>query len=55
MNDVFFTADTHFNHRMCCEKFRSGLFQSLEEMNETIISKWNEQEDERLAFNSSKD
>jgi calcineurin-like phosphoesterase family protein len=42
MNNVFFTADTHFNHRKCQELFRNNHFSSLEEMNETIIERWNE-------------
>lgn len=41
MNDVFFTADTHFNHVKCQELFRPTRFSSLEEMNETIIERWN--------------
>lgn len=38
---VFFTADTHFNHAKCCELFRTRRFSSLEEMNETMIERWN--------------
>jgi calcineurin-like phosphoesterase family protein len=40
-NDVFFTSDTHFNHAKCCELFRAGRFSSLDEMNETMIERWN--------------
>lgn len=42
MNDVFFTSDTHFNHLRCCMRFRAPRFSSLEEMNETLIARWNE-------------
>lgn len=41
MNDIFFTGDTHFNHRKCQELFRKDKFKSLEDMNETIIERWN--------------
>jgi len=41
MSDVFFSADTHFNHAKCCELFRAGRFSSLDEMNETMIERWN--------------
>lgn len=37
---VFFTSDTHFNHVRGRELFRPQ-FVSLEEMNETIIERWN--------------
>lgn len=40
-DNVFFTADTHFNHAKCCDLFRKGRFSSLEEMNESIIERWN--------------
>lgn len=40
-NDIFFTSDTHFNHAKCCELFRPGRFGSLNEMNETLIERWN--------------
>ena len=39
--EIFFTADTHFNHLKCRELFRNDKFASLEEMNETIIHRWN--------------
>lgn len=39
--DIYFTADTHFNHRKCLELFRVGRFASMEEMNETMIDRWN--------------
>jgi calcineurin-like phosphoesterase family protein len=38
---VFFTSDTHFNHAKCRELFRTGRFSTLDEMNETIIDRWN--------------
>lgn len=40
--NIFFTSDTHFNHVKCCELFRAGRFSCVEEMNETIIERWNE-------------
>lgn len=39
MNEVFFTADTHFGHRMIATKIRG--FSSSEEMDEVLIQKWN--------------
>ena len=41
-NNIFFTSDTHFNHAKCCELFRKGRFASVDEMNETLIARWNE-------------
>lgn len=35
----YFTSDTHFYHKMCCEKFRP--FETIEEMNEIILVNWN--------------
>ena len=40
-NGIFFTSDTHFNHVKCFELFRPGRFSSLDEMNETMIERWN--------------
>ena len=37
--DVFFTSDTHFNHRRLLEINRPQ-FASVEEMNETMIDRW---------------
>lgn len=38
--EVFFTSDTHFNHKKALA-FRKN-FQSLEEMDETLIRLWND-------------
>lgn len=38
---VWFTSDTHFNHEKIVE-YSSRPFASLEEMTETMISRWNE-------------
>lgn len=40
MNEIFFTADTHFFHN---KEFLYGPrgFTSVEEMNETIVERWN--------------
>jgi len=40
-SNVWFTADTHFNHRRLIEINRPQ-FCSVEEMNETMIERWNE-------------
>lgn len=40
MSDVFFTADTHFNHRRLCENVR-GMFPDVAAMNEAMIERWN--------------
>ena len=40
-SNVWFTADTHFNHRRLIEINRPQ-FGSVEEMNETMIERWNE-------------
>ena len=43
MSNIFFTADTHFGHRIFefCPKTRGGA-KTTEEMNELLIEKWNE-------------
>lgn len=42
MGNVFFTADTHFNHQaMITNGWRP--FSSVEEMNETLVQRWNDQ------------
>jgi calcineurin-like phosphoesterase family protein len=38
---IFFTSDTHFNHTKILSICRP-MFSSIEEMNEKIISNWNE-------------
>ena len=38
---LFFTADTHFNHTNML-KFCDRPFADVEEMNETIIARWNQ-------------
>ncbi len=39
---IFFTSDTHFNHVKILEfEPKSRPFETLEEMNETIINNWN--------------
>jgi len=40
MSDVFFTADTHFGHGNCI-KFCNRPFNSVEEMDDALISNWN--------------
>lgn len=41
MTGVWFTADTHFNHRSMITNGWRPYFSSVEEMNEHIITKWN--------------
>lgn len=41
MAKVFFTSDTHFNHRAMIEKAWRPMFSSVDEMNEEIIANWN--------------
>ena len=38
---IYFTADTHFNHKNIIE-FCRPLFDGVEEMNELLVSRWNE-------------
>lgn len=38
---IFFTGDTHFNH-FNIMKYCKRPFNSVKEMNETIIKRWNE-------------
>lgn len=40
-NSLFFTADTHFNHANIL-RFCNRPFADVEEMNETIITRWNQ-------------
>ena len=40
MENIFFIADTHFNHKKILE-FERGNFRDIEEMNEHIIYCWN--------------
>src|SRR4030066_28737 len=40
MRNIFFTADTHFNHANIIHYCRRP-FSSIKEMNETLIAKWN--------------
>jgi len=37
---IFFTADTHFLHKNICE-YSNRPFDSIEEMTETIVNRWN--------------
>jgi len=42
MSNVFFTADTHFHHSNALQAFRKGLFDSVDAMDEHLISAWND-------------
>lgn len=49
MRNIWFISDTHFDHANILnftdsdgKKFRGDLFSSVEEMNETMIHRWNE-------------
>jgi calcineurin-like phosphoesterase family protein len=41
VSDVWFTADTHFSHRMLVEKGHRP-FATVEDMNDALITGWNE-------------
>ena len=41
MSETYFTSDTHFNHAKILSICRP-MFSSIEEMNEVLISRWNE-------------
>lgn len=42
LSEIYVISDTHFNHYNIVHKFgRVGEFQSVEEMNETLIDNWN--------------
>ena len=40
MNKIFFTSDHHFGHKNII-KFCNRPFESIDEMNEELISRWN--------------
>lgn len=44
--NVYFVSDTHFNHQKLCRGYpvhfdRTRTYETVEEMNEDIVSKWN--------------
>ncbi len=41
MNDIFFTADTHYDHKRIIE-FSERPFDNLDEMNEIRVKNWND-------------
>lgn len=41
MSDIFVISDTHFNHANILKFCRDKDFQSVEEMNEVMIERWN--------------
>ena len=46
MKNIFFVSDTHFGHANCLKFTRSDgsplrIFSSVEEMDETMITRWN--------------
>lgn len=41
MNEIFFTADTHFFHKNILHLGKGRPFNTIEEMNEILIENWN--------------
>ncbi len=41
MSEVFFTADTHFGHRMLVEKGHRPQYSTVAEMDADLIERWN--------------
>jgi calcineurin-like phosphoesterase family protein len=40
-SNVFFTSDLHFNHKNILKFQKNRQFETIEDMNETLISNWN--------------